>query len=874
MFLKTYQAKTLDSLREYFQRAGESDPKAAYDAMIAQPERQKMLGRWASAYRPIEALPDVPYVCVRVPTGGGKTLLAAHTISLARQDWIAREYPFVLWLTPSDAIRQQTADALKDRRHFYRQGLDAAFGGHVRVFDIEDFELIRPHDLRDNCCIVVGTVQTLRVTNTSGRRVYAHNENFEPHFAGVPKDAAGLERHGNNGVRYSFANLMHMLRPLLIIDEAHNNTTRLSYEAYERVNPCAVVEFTATPRLNSNLLHSVTGWELKEAQMIKLPIKLAEHSGDWRAAVSGACVERARLAQKADHDKDFIRPIVLFQAQSKDGEIHADALRKHLLENEEIAPEKVVVATGGERGLEGVNLFDPACPVEYVITVQALKEGWDCSFAYVLCSVASANSETAVEQLLGRVLRMPYVTRRADADLNKAYAHMSEPNFAAAAKAVTAGLVRMGFDESEAAEQIESDQYELGDDDLFGPKANPPPALICPVPEASLPALRAIASDKITLKVDAEGASLRVEGYLSPDLGAQIEAALPEAARAGFRETQAAYVAQEHPRLPPAQRGQSFTAPKLMALVQGEFVFANDEVFMEAFAWSPAKCDANLGAAHYAPRETIKRFEVDLAAKGATYTLLSEEDSLVIDAPIPEFGQANFANWLEKRLREKWFVPRDVRDFVLRALDHLINARGLSLNALWFDKPRLASALQERLASSRRDAHKAAHQLYLFEPQARVTTSLEEGFRFHERVFEGVRFQRAGRMRFRKHFLGPDRVPAFDGKADGEEMECAFMLDSLEPVEFWLRNVPKHDDAFYLPLATGKFYPDFIAKLKDGRIFVVEYKGDGYVSNDDSRDKRNIGDVWEKAGGGLFLMVEKMKHGLDMRAQLKTKLEG
>jgi type III restriction enzyme len=196
------------------------------------------------------------------------------------------------------------------------------------------------------------------------------------------------------------------------------------------------------------------------------------------------------------------------------------------------------------------------------------------------------------------------------------------------------------------------------------------------------------------------------------------------------------------------------------------------------------------------------------------------------------------------------------------------------MNALWFDRHKLASALQERLASSRRDAHKVAHQMYLFEPQALVTTSTEAGFRFHERAFEGVRFQRAGQMRFGKHFLGPDRVPAFDGKADGEEMQCAFALDSLDAVEFWLRNVPQHADAFSLPLAKGRFYPDFIAKLKDGRVFVVEYKGGDRVDLPDSDNKRNIGDVWEKAGGGLFLMVEKMKHGLDMRAQLKAKLEG
>ena len=127
---------------------------------------------------------------------------------------------------------------------------DAAFDGRVRVFDVADFTHIRPHDLRDRCCLVVGTIQTLRVSNTEGRKVYAHNEEMEPHFAALPQSAPGLEleRLENGAVKFSFANLLHLHRPLMIVDEAHNAVTGLTRDMQARVNPCAIIEFTATPR--------------------------------------------------------------------------------------------------------------------------------------------------------------------------------------------------------------------------------------------------------------------------------------------------------------------------------------------------------------------------------------------------------------------------------------------------------------------------------------------------------------------------------------------------------------------------------------------------------------------------------------------------
>lgn len=194
----------------------------------------------------------------------GKTILAAHAI----------------------------VEALKNTRHPYRQALDAVFEGRVRVFDIANFAMIRPHDIRDNACVVVGTIQTLRVSNTEDRKVYTHNENMEPHFSAIPASTAGLEQRDGStdktgDPRFSFANLLHIHRPLMIVDEAHNAVTGLSREMQARVNPCAIIEFTATPRFDSNILYSVTAQELKEAEMIKLPIILAEHDS-WQNAVNGA----------------------------------------------------------------------------------------------------------------------------------------------------------------------------------------------------------------------------------------------------------------------------------------------------------------------------------------------------------------------------------------------------------------------------------------------------------------------------------------------------------------------------------------------------------------------------------------------------------
>ncbi len=209
--------------------------------------------------------------------------------------------------------------------------------------------------------------------------------------------------------------------------------------------------------------------------MIKLPIMLAEHD-TWQNAVTGAINARASLAETAKDDADYIRPIVLFQAQPKNQEVTVEALKNHLMDIEQIPESKIAIATGDQRELDGIDLFDRTCPIEYVITIEALKEGWDCSFAYIFCSVSRIQSATDVEQLLGRVLRMPYAKQRQETDLNKAYAFLSEPSFGEAARALADKLVDMGFEEDEALDNIEPVQRTLDfQRDLFGPQEKPEP---------------------------------------------------------------------------------------------------------------------------------------------------------------------------------------------------------------------------------------------------------------------------------------------------------------------------------------------------------------------------------------------------------------
>ena len=874
MKLKQYQTGTLSILRRFFEEARVAGPKLAYEAITKEPDQAKRLGRYGGTYTALEALPNLPYVCLRLPTGGGKTILGAHAISIARDAWVEKEYPMVLWLVPSNTIRLQTAEALKNPRHPYRQAMDEAFSGRVRVFDIGDFANIRPHDIRDHCCIVVGTIQTLRVQNTEGRKVYAHNENMEPHFTGLPKSQSGLETLENGRVKFSFANLMHIHRPLMIVDEAHNAVTGLTRDMQARVNPSAIIEFTATPRLNSNILHSVTAQELKLEEMIKLPIMLKEHD-TWQNAVNGAIAARASLAAAAEIDADYIRPIILFQAQPRNQEVTVAALKKHLMEVEQIPESKIAVATGDQRELDGLDLFDRNCPIEHVITVEALKEGWDCSFAYVFCSVSRIQSAVDVEQLLGRVLRMPYAKRRRVDALNRAYAFLSEPSFGEAAKALADKLVAMGFEEDEAKDNIAPVQPDLGDPTtLFGPRERPRPTLRHNL-NATPDVIAALTQHEGVTIHEREGGQVEiaVAGPLDAAREKAIAETLPETARQGFADAVAAFRADAQALLSPAEMQEPFAVPRLVSEIQGKLEFADTDVFMEFRDWSLLDHSPRMAEGEFAIRETARSFEIDLDGNRITYQFSDELEQLALDIDVAGWTPEALVLWLDRQARQPDIHQGELLRWLRDLVGHLITARGMHIAALMRCKFILARKVREKLAAIRQQERDGVYQRYLFAPDAKVGVSFDDAFTFKEGMYWDQRRYR-GRWRPRKHFLGADNLPAFDGAEDGEEFQCAQAIDSLPTVKFWIRNVARHPNSFWLPTASDKFYPDFVAMLDDGRTLVVEYKGAHLADGADTNEKRLIGELWERQSQGraLFIVVEKSAAGRDVRTQLSDKI--
>jgi len=178
MQLKHYQQESLHRLQTYLETAalhGDEGNVRAYSAV----QQARFEGAHFPPFQPLKGLEQVPYVCLRLPTGGGKTLLCAHSIQLAGKSYLAHDFPLVLWLVPTTTIKKQTLETLSHPNH---QVLQAAFGDQFRVFDIADFAHIRPQDIAKSACIVLSTFASLRVDSTEGRRAYDHHEELEGHF--------------------------------------------------------------------------------------------------------------------------------------------------------------------------------------------------------------------------------------------------------------------------------------------------------------------------------------------------------------------------------------------------------------------------------------------------------------------------------------------------------------------------------------------------------------------------------------------------------------------------------------------------------------------------------------------------------------------
>ncbi|WP_367066788.1 DEAD/DEAH box helicase family protein [Oryzisolibacter sp. LB2S] len=882
--LKTYQQQALAALSAYAQAAR---LQGAAQAFLQQAGRPYQAG----------AFDRVPCVCLRIPTGGGKTVLAAHAVPLLARDWAAVDAPVALWLVPSDAIRQQTLKSLQTPGHPYRAALVEAYGEGLQVCTLDDVAQIAPPDWGRRAVVVVATIQSFRVEDTGQRNVYSFSEAFERHFKALDeralaplhalpdalvtpedaeRDATGVLAGFVGQPRWSLANWLALHAPIVIVDEAHSSKTDKSFAALKRLQPSFILELTATPLpAQTNVLYHVSAQQLAAEDMIKLPIVLAEHREGWPAAVLAAVQTQRQLEAEALKDEaagaGYVRPIVLFQAQNAGEEMPPEKLRDYLVDELKLPANQIVVATGKERGLDDIHLAARDCPVRYVVTVQALREGWDCPFAYVLCSLQKLSSATAVEQLLGRVLRMPYARRRGRASLNHAYAHVCAAEFSQAAHALTDRLIEhMGFEALDVASMIAPPSslplWEgLESNQALAPVQQAPIATIF---NSIVPTPELLAQPGVQLRQQADVTQLVVLGHIGPQTEALLLAQVRGAKKQEqLRQQVAQHNALEAAQAAPATHGLPFAPLPRLAYrshAQAPLWPLEREAVLEAVEvdWlSPA-------AVQLPSQQRVQEpdlFEIGMDGQRLTMRL-ADGAQMPMDWHTSSIDADTLVGWLDQSLFKALadLTQAQRRAWLAAVVNHQLHACGVPLVALAQGRFRLARALEQHAAELRQTAaQRAFRQKVLGEGDAAGAWLVEPDWA-RPHVFEPGRYpapaatRYGGRYRFARHYF-PVLADLKDG---GEEFACAQLIDRHPRVRHWVRNLDTAPCGFALPTSRGRFFADFVAELVDGRVALLEYKGAHLQSDPYELEKRQVGQLWARASGGRALFGWLSKDGL------------
>ena len=447
MILKEYQKRTLATVRNFLELLTEWRAKAAkaeelgLDLNVDWAEAAWKKAGPASAYVPRRngLNEPLPSFCLKIPTGGGKTLVSTKVIDLVNTCFRKRQTGLVLWIVPTTQIYNQTLKALKDRDHPYRQQLDLISAG--RTLMLEKTSGFSPRDVNENLCVLLlmlpsanrKTKERLRMFRDSGgfERFFPADDDAEGHKALLERipNLDSFEQAGGlwgRQAKTSLGNTLRLLCPLIVLDEGHKAYSRNAKATLEGFNPCMIVELSATPPKGANVLVDIRGRELNEEEMIKLDLHIRNSpSTSWKNTLLASIEHRKRLEEEARKYEArtgvYIRPICLIQVertgkdQRRPGVVHADDVRDYLLQHAEIGEDLIAVKTSHKDELKEVDevggLLSRDCPIRFIITKQALQEGWDCSFAYVLTILTNPASKNALTQLVGRILRQPYAKK-------------------------------------------------------------------------------------------------------------------------------------------------------------------------------------------------------------------------------------------------------------------------------------------------------------------------------------------------------------------------------------------------------------------------------------------------------------------------------
>ena len=847
MELKPYQSQVIQDLRQYLATLADTPHlENAFRDYWAERGVTGMPG-----YK--NTIPGVPHVCAKVPTAGGKTYIAVNALQPIF-DALSAANPqrpkFVVWLVPSLTILEQTARNLSNPDHPYHKRLSQLFKGQVAIYEKKDLLMgagFSPDTVADQVSIVVMSFDSLRARNKEDRKIYQENGYLAPFMNAQRVDAVDLLPDSDSS---ALINVIRTLKPVVIVDESHNAESTLSVEMLVNLNPDFILDLTATPRNNSNIISYVDAMALKRHHMVKLPVIVANQNSRAEVIESTLVMrkqlEAIAIKEEASKGGRYIRPIVLFQAQPRthDDNTTFDKVKEKLVALG-IPPEEIRIKTADRDEIKGEDLLSRTCPVRYIITVNALKEGWDCPFAYILASLADKSSAVDVEQIVGRVLRMPYVQKHGHDLLNLSYVFTASSKFQETLQTVVNALQKAGFSYKdyrameatldEAASPGEQTPLELtptparADPDEFADLRQVSPAwaqATGDIPTAADPAT--VFVSEIQAKAIVENQSFEEQARMSQDSGIPAELADKtnmQKMKDVFREGALSLILPQF--FIEVKTGGWFDDKSKYQLLERDHLLGD---FQLMHADSTVNFD-NVDAQMY---------RVDLEKSG-------EDDY----APKP--FKVNMKE--RQKLNSMMLVGThetqitNVTDRMMALIGNMYPIADSELKAYI---RRVIGALQpEQLHDCMERDH-----VYVAKIRQKISSLADQ---HAQRAFNYA--LDVGQLHLMDHFRFPEIItPAanamdipkslyrLEGKMGNFETRMIGELAAVDSVVWWHRNLSRKGFRINGFL---NHYPDFILRSSHGKIIVVEAKGDDR-DNSDSEKKLQLGKAWAAKAGDHY----------------------
>lgn len=845
MELKSYQKNVIGDLGRFLALLTEKQNiSEAYRAVWE--EKNVMIGmNGMPPYNSI--IPGIPHVCLKVPTGGGKTFIAASSIKPIFDSMPNLRVKAVVWLVPSDTILTQTYKTLSNPVHPYRQKIDVDFGSRVEVYSKEqllDGQNFNPIAVTEQLSVFVLSYDSFRTNKKDGRKAYKENGNLTS-FA----KAGNLDVLLEGTDETALIQAVRSLNPIVIVDESHHATSDLSVEMLNNFNPAFVLDLTATPKKGSNIISFVDAAQLKKEEMVKLPV-IVYNRKSQEDVYSDAISIRAKLEAQAKKEQiksgRYIRPIVLFQAQPKNttDSTTYEKIKKQLVDSG-IPENQIAIKTGDKDELKKEDLLSSDCPICYIITVNALKEGWDCPFAYVLATVANRNSAVDVEQILGRVLRLPYTKTNESAVLNLSYVITSSADFYGTLDKVVAGLNSAGFS---------SKDYRINnvapEETMLPTKSPLQTELAITISESN--DVPEVNTDNLKVKIDA--VMQKIEAPTANDSIESDEMLI--AAIAHGKEYEAELEKLEN---------TAFTAAPLEVKAKMNCFSMNEKYAEEASKLLIPQFMIDAGANIFSDSEW-SLLELDNLAKG--FTLKDKDVKIDFSTAPSELARVDLDDssdakpkaWkitgLDNIYFKEWFNSQPSKQR-LAYCKQMICKKLSSFNCVNDKELRnYVDRVVETMEEDQLSEMEQSPYPYILKIQEKVKSLLS---RHSADVFD--KWLEQDIIICRPSFKLPANISPvsltstvpkslYTAEEDMNEYErkVVWELSALENVKWWHRNISRR--GFQIN-GHVHAYPDIIVMTHGGRLLMVETKGD-HLDNDESREKAIIGSKWDKATDKQF----------------------